>query len=101
MKWMDWGNERGLSSDGKDFVAAITAERALIETVAISIISENCGEKKRYSLKRALEAFLKEYRDGYLADRATEQQEFETPFIIDLLARLETDDGFQWDSSGG
>lgn len=101
MKWMDWGNERGLSSDGKDFVAAITAERALIETVAISIISENCGETKRYSLKRALEAFLKEYRDGYLADRATEQKEFETPFINELLVRLETDDGFQWDSSGG
>ena len=100
MKWMGWGSERGMTAEGKDFVASIVRERELIGSVAIVGVNESFGEKKRDSVRQSLLAFLEEYRTGYLDARAEEQKNTETPFVVALTARIRSG-AFRWDTSGG
>ena len=100
MKWMGWGSERGMTAEGKDFVASIVRERELIGSVAIVGVNESFGENKRDSVKQSLFAFLEEYRTGYLDARAEEQKMTETPFVEALTARIRSG-AFRWDTSGG
>ena len=100
MKWMGWGSERGMTAEGKDFVASIVRERELIGSVAIVGVNESFGENKRDSVKQSLFAFLEEYRTGYLDARAEEQKNTETPFVVALTARIRSG-AFRWDTSGG
>ena len=100
MKWMGWGSERGMTAEGKDFVASIVCERELIGSVAIVGVNESFGEKKRDSVRQSLLAFLEEYRTGYLDARAEEQKMTEIPFVEALTARIRSG-AFRWDTSGG
>jgi len=100
MKWMGWGSERGMTAEGKDFVASIVRERELIGSVAIDGVNESFGEKKRDSVRQSLLTFLEEYRTGYLDARAEEQKMTESPFVEALTARIRSG-AFRWDTSGG
>ncbi len=96
LQWLGDPKLRRLSSEGNEFMNALSKERRLVGQSVVSRIEADFGEKRRASLTKALAAFLDDYRSNYLADRTEEQRMVEGPIVDALLARV-ISGGWSWE----
>jgi len=99
VKWIGGPDLSNLTTEGREFVAAVQAERDLVHQAVVERIEDSFGSKRRSNVVVALGAFLQEYTEGYLANRTEEQRNKEKPLLDSMLERVSSG-GFDWEATG-
>jgi hypothetical protein len=96
LQWLGDHSLRRLSSEGAEFMHAISKERRLVGQSVVTGIQGEFGNARRASLTKALAAFLQDYRSDYLSQRTEEQRSAEGPLVDALLTRV-TSGHWSWE----
>ena len=99
IKWIGGPDLANLTAEGREFIAAVRAERDLVHEYVVLEIEDDYGSAKRKNIVYTLGAFLKEYSENHLAKRGEEQRNREQPLIDEMLDRISAD-GFNWEAPG-